>query len=165
MGQPAITGSALLVGVRPSPRWHSGQGRTRVPLVPEAGRWTATAPPCRRPAGEARAPPSLPRGVGDRVCPPPASPRVLGHLRGGGQAATPRAGHPMRVVVQRAGDEKVLTAWGPLTLKLGDRVVVEGSPLRPWERPFEAEVVEIGPGSLPVRRVLEVLPSEPEADG
>jgi hypothetical protein len=62
----------------------------------------------------------------------------------------------MRVVVQ-VGAELAFPAWAPETVRLGDRVLMEGNPLRPGDRDVEGVVVHIGPGSVPARRVIEVL--------
>jgi hypothetical protein len=65
----------------------------------------------------------------------------------------------MRVMVEVAGALR-FPALAPPTVKIGDRVLVEGNPLRLGDQDVEGVVVEIGPGSVPARRVLEVL--EPE---
>lgn len=62
----------------------------------------------------------------------------------------------MRVVVQ-VSPVLAYPALAPPTVRLGDRVLLEGNPLRPGDPDVEGIVVHIGPGSVPARRVIEVL--------
>jgi len=62
----------------------------------------------------------------------------------------------MRVEVITEREQRHV-AWAPFTVRLGDKVLLEGNPLRLGDRAVEAIVVHIGPGSPPARRVLAIL--------